>query len=155
MSIEKIVAKQYRDKVNQAVKQFGSFSMLPPEGWVRTVRTALGMSGSQLAARLGVSKARVSKAEKDEPAGSVTLKTMHTMAKAMGCRFVYAVIPEKEVEEVIKQRAIKKAREQVKTASTHMALEAQSLNEEQLNFEIERIAAEIVEKMPSDLWRDK
>ncbi len=155
MSIEKIVAKQYRDKVNQAVKQFGSFSMLPPEGWVRTVRTALGMSGSQLAARLGVSKARVSKAEKDEPAGSVTLKTMHTMAKAMGCRFVYAVIPEKEVEEVIKQRAIKKAREQVKTASTHMALEAQSLNEEQLNFEIERIAAEIVEKMPSNLWRDK
>jgi len=155
MSIEKIVAKQYRDKVNQAVKQFGSFSMLPPEGWLRTVRTALGMSGTQLATRLGVSKARISKAEKDEPAGSVTLKTMHTMAEAMGCKFVYAVIPAKEIEEVIKQRAIKKAREQVKTASTHMALEAQSLNEEQLNFEIERIAAEMIEKMPSDFWSDK
>ncbi len=155
MSIGKIVAKQYRDKVNQAVKQFGSLSMLPPEGWVRTVRTALGMSGSQLAARLGVSKARISKAEKDEPSGSVTLKTMHAMAEAMGCRFVYAVIPEKEVEEVIKQRAIKKAREQVKTAATHMALEAQSLSEEQLSFEIERIAAEIVEKMPANLWSDK
>lgn len=153
--MKKVVAKQYREKLNQAFKQFESFSMLPPEGWLRTARTALGMSGPQLAARLGVSKARVSKAEKDEPAGSVTLKTMHTMAEAMGCRFVYAVIPEAEIEEVIKQRAIKKAREQVKTAATHMALESQSLNEEQLNFEIERIAAEIIEKMPSNLWNDK
>jgi len=74
------------------------------------------------------------------------------MSEAMGCRFVYAVIPEKEVEEVIKQRAIKKAREQVKTASTHMALEAQPFTEKQLNLEIERIAAGTVEKMPSDLW---
>ena len=155
MSIDKIVAKQYRDKVNQAVKQFGNFSMSPPEGWLRTVRTALGMSGPQLAKRLGVTKARISKAEQDEPAGSVTLRTMHTMAEAMGCRFVYAVIPETEIEEVIKQRAIKKAREQVKTASTHMALEAQTLSKEQLDFEIKRIAAEIVEKMPSDFWNDK
>lgn len=155
MSIEKIVAKQYRDKVNQAVKQFGSFSALPPEGWLRTVRTALGMPGTQLATRLGVSKARISKAEKDEPAGSVTLRTMHAMAEAMGCRFVYAVIPETEIEEVIKQRAIKKAREQVKTASTHMALESQSLNVEQLEFEIARIAAEMVEKLPADFWSDK
>ncbi len=155
MSIEKIVTKQYKNKVNQAVKQFGGFFLLPPEGWLRTVRTALGMSGPQLATRLGVSKARVSKAEKDEPAGSVTLRTMHSMAEAMGCRFVYAVIPDTEIEEVIKQRAIKKACEQVKTASTHMALEAQFLNEEQLNFEIERIAAEIVEKMPPDFWSDK
>ena len=154
MGIEKIVAKQYRDKVNHAVKQFGVFSMLPPEGWLRTVRTALGMSGPQLAKRLGVSKARISKAEHDEPVGSVTLKTMQTMAEAMGCRFVYAVIPEMEIEEVIKRRALKKAREQVEAASTHMALEAQSLSEEQLAFEIERIAAEIVEKMPSDLWND-
>lgn len=155
MSIEKIVAKQYRDKVNQAVKRFTGFSMLPPEGWVKTVRTALGMSATQLAKRAGMTKARISRLEKDEPAGSVTLKTMHTMAEAMGCRFVYALIPEAEVEEVIKKRALEKAREQVKTASTHMALESQSLSKEQLEYEIDRIAAQIVEKMPSDLWSDK
>jgi len=155
MSIDKIVAKQYRDKVNQAVRQFGGISMLPPEGWLRTIRTALRMSGPQLASRLGVTKARISKAEKDEITGSLTIKTMQNMAEAMGCRFVYAVIPEAEVEEVIKRRAIQKAREKVKSASTHMALEAQTLSKDQLEFEIERIAAEIVEKMPSDLWSDK
>ncbi len=155
MSIDKVVAKQYREKVNQAIKQFGGFSVLPPEGWIRTVRTALGMSGPQLAKRLGVTKMRVSRAENDEPTGSVTLKTMKTMAEAMGCRFVYAVIPEAEVEEVIKQRAIEKAREKVKTASTHMALEDQTLSKEQLDFEIERIATDIVEKMPANLWSAK
>ena len=152
MSIEKIVAKQYRDKVNQAVKQFGGFPMLPPEGWIRTARTALGMSGPQLAKRFGVTKARISKAEHDELSGSVTLKSMQAMAEAMGCRFVYAVIPELEVEEVIKKRAFEKARAQVKAASIHMALEAQSLSDEQLAFEVKRIAMDIVEKMPFDLW---
>lgn len=160
MSIEKIVAKQYRDKVNQAVSQFGSLAMLPnhglpQEGWLRTVRTALGMSGTQLAKKLGVTKARISKAEQDEPHGSVTLKTMQTMAEAMDCKFVYAIVPKQNVENVIKERAIEKARARVRTASTHMALEAQSLSKEQLEYEIERIAAQIVDKMPSDLWNDE
>ncbi|MEO0438650.1 MAG: mobile mystery protein A [Pseudomonadota bacterium] len=160
MSIDKIVAKQYQDKVNQAVSQFGRFSMLPnyglpKEGWLRTVRTALGMSGPQLAKKLGVTKARISKAEQDEPKGSVTLKTMQSMAEAMGCTFVYAVVPRQNVEDVIKERAILKARAQVDAASTHMALEAQSLGKEQLEFEVQRIAAQIIEKMPSDFWNDE
>lgn len=90
------------------------------------------MSGPQLAKRLGVTKARISKAEQDELSGSLTLKSVQAMAEAMGCRFVYAVIPEQEIEKVIKQRALQKARAQV-----------------------ERIATEIVEKMPSDLWNDE
>lgn len=151
MGIDRIVAKHYRDKVNRAYHQLGALS-LPPEGWLRTVRHALGMSGPQLAKRLGVTKARVSKAEKDELTGSVTLKTMQSMAEAMNCRFVYAVIPSEEIEGVIKRRALQRAREQVKSASTHMALEAQTLSDEQLSFEIERLANEMVAKMPSNLW---
>jgi predicted DNA-binding mobile mystery protein A len=80
---------------------------------------------------------------------------MRGMAEAMNCRFVYAVLPEQEVDELIKKRAIQKAKEQVKAASTHMALEAQALNDERLASEVERIASEIVEKMPADLWNDE
>jgi predicted DNA-binding mobile mystery protein A len=155
MAVAKIVARQYRDKVNQAVTQFASLPALPPEGWLRTVRSALGMSGLLLGKRLGVSKARISKAEQDELSGSVTLKTMHAMAEAMGCRFVYAVIPEQDIESIIRQRALEKARARVKTASTHMALEAQSLSDDKLAFEVERLAAEMIEKMPADLWSDE
>jgi len=112
------------------------------------------MSGTQLAKKLGVTKARISRAEQDEPHGSVTLKTMQSMAEAMDCKFVYAIVPKQNVEDVIKERAIQKARAQVRAASTHMALEAQSLSDEQLEFEVERIAAQIMDKMPSDFWND-
>jgi hypothetical protein len=77
------------------------------------------------------------------------------MAQAMDCRFVYAVIPEKEIESVIRDRAVLKAKEQIKAASTQMALEAQSLSDEQLDYAVDQLASEIVEKMPSDLWNDE
>ena len=155
MGIEAVVLKQYQNKVNQALKQFGDYAMPSSEGWLKTVRKALGMSGSQLAIRLGVTKGRVSQAESAELTGSATLKSMQNMAQAMDCRFVYAVIPEKEIECVIKDRAVLKAKEQIKAASTQMALEAQSLNDEQLTFAVDQLASEIIEKMPSDLWNDE
>lgn len=154
MGIEAIVLRQYRDKVNQAVKQFGGYSMPVSEGWLKTVRKALGMSGAQLAKRLGVTKGRISQAESAEQDGGVTLKTMQSMAEAMNCRFVYAIVPEKDIESLIKEQAIKKARARVNAASTHMALEAQSLDAKTLDSEIERIASEIMSKMPSDFWSE-
>lgn len=42
--------------MNQALKQFGDYAMPVSEGWLKTVRKALGMSGTQLANRLGVTK---------------------------------------------------------------------------------------------------
>jgi predicted DNA-binding mobile mystery protein A len=155
MGIEAVVLKQYQNKVNQALEQFGGYVLPSSEGWLKTVRKALGMSGSQLANRLGVTKGRVSQAESAELTGSATLKSMHNMAQAMDCRFVYAVIPEKEIESMIKDRAVSKAKAQVNAASTQMALEAQALNDEQLAFEVDRLASEIIEKMPSDLWTDE
>ena len=80
---------------------------------------------------------------------------MQSMAEAMDCKFVYAVVPNNDVETIIKLRAKEKERLQVETASMHMALEAQSLSKEQLEFEIQRIAAQIVDKMPSDFWNDE
>ncbi|MDQ7050289.1 MAG: mobile mystery protein A [Enterobacterales bacterium] len=152
MSIQDIVLKQYRDKVNQAYFQLGDYSTNLSEGWLKTVRKALGMSGTQLAKRLGVTKGQISQTESGELSASVTLKTMQKMAQAMDCRFVYAVIPTQEIEEIIKQRATLKAKEQIKAASSQMALEAQSLNDEQIAFAVDQLASEIVEKKPSDLW---
>ncbi len=155
MGIQDIVIKQYRDKVNQAYYQFGDYPLKLSEGWLKTVRKALGMSGTQLAKRLNVTKGRISQTESGELSGSVTLKTMQNMAQAMNCRFVYAVVPTQTIESIIKKRAVKKAKEQIKAASTQMALEDQSLNDEQLTFAIDKLASEIIEKMPSDFWNNE
>jgi transcriptional regulator with XRE-family HTH domain len=61
--------------------------------WVRSMRIKQGLKGFQLAERLQVSAARVSVLEKDEMRGAVTLKMMARVAKAMGCRFEYQLVP--------------------------------------------------------------
>ena len=45
---------------------------IPPKGWIRAVRNALGMSGRQLAERMGVTKQRTSFIEMQEIDGTVT-----------------------------------------------------------------------------------
>lgn len=155
MSVKDIVTKQYQAVVNRAATRLVPAASLPPEGWIVTVRKALGMSGAQLAKRLGVTRARISQAERAETEGGVTLKTMHAVAEAMGCRFAYAIVPEGRIEDVIVAQARKKAQALVSKASSHMALESQSLSEAQNAEEVERIAHDLLRTMPANLWADK
>lgn len=154
MSVKKIVIKQYRDIVNRAARQLDGL-VVPQEGWLRTVRNSLNMSGAQLARRMSVTRALISNTEKAELSGGVTLKSMQQMAEAMNCRFVYAIVPEHDIEDVIAKRARDKATEQVKATTIHMALEDQALSGDKIEFEIDRLAKDMVEKMDSKLWNDE
>jgi predicted DNA-binding mobile mystery protein A len=153
MSVRDIVQQQYQRLVDSAASRSGL--QTPPEGWLRTVRKALGMSGPQLAKRMGVTRARVAQAEHAELSGGATLKSMQAAAEAMGCRFVYAVVPDNRIEDVIAAQARKKAMALVRTASTHMALESQNLSNEKIAAEVDRIANELAREMPPDFWSDK
>ncbi len=156
MSVKEAVAKQYQAITNRAAASAGQQPSLPIEGWIATARKALGMSVAQIARRLGVTRARISHAEKAELSGSVTLKTMRATAEAMGCRFVYAIVPvEGRVENVIAAQARRKAQALVGKASAHMALERQSLSDEKNRAEVEKIASELARTMPADFWTDK
>lgn len=148
-----IVAKQYRENVNLARKKLEGLA-IPSEGWLRTVRKALGMSGAQLGRKLDVTRGAVSINEKAELSGGITIKTIQQMAESMGCRFVYAVVPETDVEDILMKRARLKATKQVRNASVHMALENQLVAEGKLVAEVERLAQEMIETSPSDLWND-
>tara|TARA_R110002073_G_scaffold336221_1_gene531040 strand:+ start:45 stop:512 length:468 start_codon:yes stop_codon:yes gene_type:complete len=154
MSVKDIVSLQYREKVNKAARAILHVNF-PLEGWICTVRKALNMSAAELARRLGKSRALVSNTEKAELDGGVTIKTMNNMAEAMGCRFVYAIIPEKTVEGILEQQAQKKARKIVEKTSEHMALEDQALSSHELSNEVIRIQRELLRNMPSDFWKDK
>ena len=152
--IKKVVAKQYGENVDRAMTQLAGLSM-PAEGWIRTVRKALSMSGAQLGRRLGVTRGLVSNTEKAELNGGVTLKSMGQIAQAMDCRFVYAIVPENSVADIIRRRAFEKARERVEDVSVQMALEDQLLNPSRLEAQIEYLATEMIEKLNSDFWNDK
>ncbi|MGE0282691.1 MAG: mobile mystery protein A [Rhizobiaceae bacterium] len=150
MSVKQTVQEQYRSIVDFAQ---GSAIQVPEEGWIRTVRKALGMSGAQLARRLGVTRARIAQAEKAELDGGVTLKSMQMMAEAMGCRFVYAFEPPGTIiENVIIDQARRKAEAIVGLAAKHMALENQALPESSTKQEIGRVMADLMHDMPVDFW---
>ena len=154
MSVKTTIKRQYQGIVDRAALQHAG-SKVPSEGWVVTVRKALGMSGAQLARRLGVTRASVSQTEKNELSGSVTLKHMQNTAKALGCSFVYAIIPDEHIEDEIRSQATRKATKLVQRVSGHMALESQSLPPEKTQEEITRLRDELMRDMPSDFWEER
>lgn len=153
MAVKDVVQKQNQRLIDQAAGR--QPPIRPPVGWLRTVRKALGMSGSQLAKRMKVTRARIAQAELAERSGAATIKSMQKMAEAMGCRFVYAIVPSGNVEDLILEQARKKAKAIVGTASNHMALESQVLPNDKIADEVERLARQLAQDSPSRLWDDK
>lgn len=153
MTVKDVVQRQNQRLVDQAAGR--QPPIRPPVGWLRTVRKALGMSGSQLAKRMKVTRARIAQAELAERSGAATIKSMQKMAAAMGCRFVYAIVPSESVEDLILEQARKKAKAIVGTASKHMALESQVLPNDKIADEVERLARQLAQDSPSHLWDDK
>lgn len=152
MVVKTVARQQYQRIVDDATSH--ALPPIPREGWLQTVRKALGMSGAQLANKMRLTRARVAQAERAELDGGVTLKSMQAFAEAMGCRFVYAVIPPERIEDLITAQARKKAEALVGVASKHMALESQTLPDAKIAEEIERLTREIGRDMAPDFWSD-
>lgn len=68
-----------------------------PYSWIRTLRTALGISNQQLAARLGITPASVSALEASEARGAIRVETLRRAAEALGCDLTYAFIPSEKL----------------------------------------------------------
>jgi predicted DNA-binding mobile mystery protein A len=152
--VKKIAKEQTVNVINRVAKQMRGVQ-IPKDGWLFTVRNALGMSVEQLARRLNVTRGHIYRVERSENSGRVTLKTMRALAEAMGCRFVYAIVPENSVEDLLEERARIVADRLVHKTSRHMALEDQVLSNKQISDEIKRIQSEILKDMPSDFWSDQ
>ena len=127
----------------------------PKEGWIRTLRKALGMSSPQLARLLGVGKAQASQIERMEIEDRVTLKQLRRVAEKLDCKLVYAIVPRSSINEMIRARARIKAKRIVEAASRHMILESQQLDELSLNEQIDLETSRLIQVMSRDLWEDQ
>lgn len=123
-------------------------------GWIERFRAALGMSITDLAAKAGLDRSVVSRAEKREKDGNITIKQIEKIAEAMGGKFVYAIIPQEgRVEDLIMEQARKKAKRVVTRTRAHMALEAQSEGLQNQEDAIEELASEMAREMQRGFWR--
>lgn len=119
-------------KNKQLDKRFLAFrgllaTEIPSQGWIRLIRDALGMTGNQLASRAGISQSTLAQTEKREVEEKVTLQNLKKLAEAMECEFVYAFVPKKPIEQIIKNQAQQKAKILLNQVQGHMELEDQAV----------------------------
>jgi predicted DNA-binding mobile mystery protein A len=116
----------------------------PHSGWIRAIRSALGMSQAVLAERLGVSGAAVNKLERAELHGGITVGKLAEVAGALDCTLVYALVPKSTLEQTVGTQARTVAAQLLGYAARTMALEAQEVGEERQGEAVERYARQLV-----------
>ena len=124
----------------------------PPRGWVRAIRDAMGMSTRQLGARLGVAHSTVTALEQGEVKDTVSLQTLRQAAEAMGCRLVYALVPDRPLEDSVFDRAARLADGQLARTGHTMNLENQRLSSDDLASERARLIDDLLRGDPRRLW---
>ena len=135
------------------LKEHGAL-LIPKQGWVRTIRKALGMTIKQLAKRLQVTPSRVVKIEMSEHDGAVTLHTMQTVAEAMDCVFVYQFLPRSGLEAMLRERAKTIAAQQLNRTAHTMDLEAQAVQPDWLRSQTRDVESALLSKSWKHLWED-
>ena len=149
-----------KDAIRHLDKRFTGLRRLaqnprPTKGWLRAIRNALGMTTAQFARRLGVSQPRIIELEQSEVSGSVTLNTLQRAAEALGCRLVYALIPEKPLAETVRERTELIAERQQKAVEQTMRLEDQSVKGATAAKDLRRPFGEELLRRPARLWDEK
>ncbi|ATX81906.1 mobile mystery protein A [Mariprofundus ferrinatatus] len=143
-----------RKQLDQKLESFSGLirSHPPVRGWIRAIRDALGMTGEQLARRIGVQKQRVAALEKGEVAGTATINSLKKAAEAMDCVFVYALVPRDSLEANVEQQARKYA-EKIHSAIQHsMVLEQQGLTVDESGQGIKANTEKFIRETPKDIW---
>lgn len=148
--------KLMRIQLDEALQRFEALkaTAVPEKGWIRAIRDALGMSGRQLARRMGVNQQRVARMERDERPGKLTLKTLQAAAEAMDCVFVYGIVPKDSLEQTIRNQAGHLAKKQTARSNQLMRLENQELDEKEKDKAMKELVEEIVRTMPKSLWEE-
>jgi predicted DNA-binding mobile mystery protein A len=121
----------------------------PVRGWIKAIREALGMSTLQLAQRLKIKQPSLVDLEKSEAKGSIELATLRRVAEALDCTLVYALVPNKPLETMVRDRArafMRKRREQVEHT---MLLEDQKVTSKDTEARLDEI---VRETKPSLFW---
>ena len=102
----------------------------PPQGWIKTIRMALGMTSGVLAQRVGdVSDSAIRKLELAEAEDAITLASLRRVAEALDCELQYALIPRLPLKQMLSEQASIVAGKQMERVSQTMALEDQKVRD--------------------------
>jgi predicted DNA-binding mobile mystery protein A len=126
---------------------------VPKGGWVNAIRTALGLSNVQLARRLRRKASQtIEDMQASEVKGTIKLNTLRELAAALDSRLVYAIVPNKPLDEIRRERAYAVADNLLSAPSHSMELEGQGLTPQQRQRAVDRLAEKLLAGSPRKLW---
>lgn len=126
---------------------------MPPTGWIKAIRTAIGMSMQQLGNKLNVSRQGVMDMEKREKDGSITIKSLREIARVLDMQLVYGFVPnDGSMDALIEKRATELATQIVMRTANTMKLEDQANSKKRIETAIRERAEAIKNEMPKILW---
>jgi predicted DNA-binding mobile mystery protein A len=124
------IRNRARDRLDKKLEALGPLDRfaVPPKGWIRAIRDAIGMTGAQLGKRVGTSPQGILGLERSEAAGTIQLNTLRRAAEAMDCVLVYALVPKASLADMVNRRAREIALRALSRVSHSMALEDQQVD---------------------------
>jgi len=153
--MKKNINKLQLEQLDRKIKAFNRLNNVsqPVEGWVRSIRVALGMSLEQLSKILGVKPQSLIKVEQREKEGVVNIKTLKQISEVLGLKFVYGFsAPKSSLEKIVKKRAYDVARGIVLRSDKSMQLESQGNSRLRIKKAIKERADKIIANQEKILW---
>ncbi|MFY9158591.1 mobile mystery protein A [Aquirufa ecclesiirivi] len=144
-----------RQQLNDKMLILASINQVisPPIGWVKAIRTSLGMSMLQLGNKLSKSKQGIADIEKREIEGGITIKALREVGEALDMKLVYGFVPiDGSLEALIEKKALKLATKIVMRTSNTMRLEDQENSNERIDKAIKERTHSLKQEMPKILW---
>ena len=130
---------------------------MPLSGWLKVVRYSLGLTANQLARRMNTQASNVLHLEKRETSKSATLSALDRAAKAMNCRLVWSIVPERPYDSlsaIVDKRARLMADKIIQTVNHTMKLEGQELPPELVKQQADDMALDLIRAGDSKIWGD-
>lgn len=147
--------------IRQLDKKFKGLDLIPDQllapkqGWLKTLREALGMTLRQAAANGGTTHQAVAAVEAAEAKGTVTLNTLKNHANNIECRLVYILIPhEGTLDATLRKQAHKIAKKILLQTAHTMALEEQTISKKEIKKQIDDMVDHFLSNISSDLWEE-
>jgi predicted DNA-binding mobile mystery protein A len=143
------------EQLNNKMLNFSALKQAaaPPTGWIKAIRIALGMSMQQLGKKISVTKQGIKDIEKREKDGSITVKSLKEIARALDMQLVYGFVPnDGTLDALIERKANEIATKIVLRTSNTMKLEDQGNTKKRIEKSIKERTEEIKKEMPKILW---
>ncbi|SDC64312.1 mobile mystery protein A [Niabella drilacis] len=125
----------------------------PSTGWLKAIRTTLGLSLKQLGNRLQKSKQNVAMLEQREKDGNISLNSLREVAGALDMELIYGFVPKDiTLEQLIDRKATELATKIVLRTSQSMKLEGQQNKDARIKKAIGEKAQIFKTELPKILW---